>query len=326
MTSSKSIVFVDDEPQMLAALKRSLRSASADWDMAFYDDPLEALKAITADPPAVAVMDIRMPKMSGVELARAIKAEVPDVVCMVLSGSTDFEVAVDSINSGHVFRYFVKPCATETLVQGIQDALALRAEREEASASKESASAPSLAALEVIPYGVVVVGEDGRAQFTNARAGAMLAASGGLSLDSGGICRAARLEETERLQLAIASARESGETSALSLTAESDMPIRVTVQPYRVEGQTKTQSVCLFLFSDEMARALNPKLLISMFGLTVAESRLAAALAQGLSLDEAAQECGVTKSSARTYLKNIFSKLGVSRQAELVRTILTSLA
>ncbi|NMM45621.1 response regulator transcription factor [Rhodospirillaceae bacterium KN72] len=325
MTSSKSIVFVDDEPQMLAALKRSLRSAAADWDMAFYDDPLEALKAIAANPPDVAVMDIRMPKMSGVELARAIKAEVPEVVCMVLSGSTDFEVAVDSINSGHVFRYFVKPCATETLVQGIQDALVLRAEWDDAVATKHAA-APSLAALEVIPYGVVVVGEDGRAQFTNARAGAMLAAPGGLSLDSGGICRAVRLDETEKLQLAIASARETGETSALSLSAESDLPIRVTVQPYRVEGQDKTQSVCLFLFSDEMARALNPKLLNSMFGLTVAESRLAAALAQGLSLDEAAQECGVTKSSARTYLKNIFSKLGVTRQAELVRTILTSLA
>ena len=54
--------------------------------------------------------------------------------------------------------------------------------------------------------------------------------------------------------------------------------------------------------------------------------RLAAALAQGMTMDEAAAECGVTKSSARTYLKNIFSKLGVSRQAELVRTILVSLA
>jgi DNA-binding CsgD family transcriptional regulator len=59
-----------------------------------------------------------------------------------------------------------------------------------------------------------------------------------------------------------------------------------------------------------------------MFGLTASESRLAAALALGLTLEAAADSEGWTHSSAKTYLKSVFSKLGVSRQADLVRLIL----
>jgi DNA-binding CsgD family transcriptional regulator len=61
-----------------------------------------------------------------------------------------------------------------------------------------------------------------------------------------------------------------------------------------------------------------------MFGLTPAESRLAAALASGLALEAAAQAEGWTLNSAKTYLKSVFGKLGVSRQADLVRVVLTS--
>lgn len=55
------------------------------------------------------------------------------------------------------------------------------------------------------------------------------------------------------------------------------------------------------------------------FGLTPAEARLAARLRFGLSLKEASEELGISVNTARNQLKSVFEKLGVNRQADLVR-------
>jgi DNA-binding CsgD family transcriptional regulator len=60
----------------------------------------------------------------------------------------------------------------------------------------------------------------------------------------------------------------------------------------------------------------------ALFDLSPAESRLAMNLARGIPLAEAAQVCGITISSARTYLNRIFQKTGTHRQGELVALLL----
>ncbi len=57
------------------------------------------------------------------------------------------------------------------------------------------------------------------------------------------------------------------------------------------------------------------------FGLTTAESRLAAKLVQGLRVADAGAELGMTPSTARWHLKNIFAKTGTRRQADLLRLL-----
>lgn len=64
--------------------------------------------------------------------------------------------------------------------------------------------------------------------------------------------------------------------------------------------------------------------LIEMYHLTRSEARLALALGEGHTLAEAAAKLGVTVQTARTYSKRVFQKTGTRRQAELVRTLLTS--
>lgn len=59
-------------------------------------------------------------------------------------------------------------------------------------------------------------------------------------------------------------------------------------------------------------------LLRALFDLSAAESRLAAALATGLDLAHAAQQCGIATSTARSYLEKVFQKTGCHRQSELV--------
>jgi DNA-binding CsgD family transcriptional regulator len=67
-------------------------------------------------------------------------------------------------------------------------------------------------------------------------------------------------------------------------------------------------------------------LVAALFDLSPSEARLAALLTQGMTLTEAAAETGLTESTVRTYSKKIFSKVGVSRQTDLVRLILRSVA
>jgi DNA-binding CsgD family transcriptional regulator len=59
-----------------------------------------------------------------------------------------------------------------------------------------------------------------------------------------------------------------------------------------------------------------------LYGLTPAESRLAAKIAEGRSLEQAAVMLNITTETARSYIKRILSKTGVKRQAELVRLLL----
>jgi DNA-binding CsgD family transcriptional regulator/PAS domain-containing protein len=68
------------------------------------------------------------------------------------------------------------------------------------------------------------------------------------------------------------------------------------------------------------------RLVATLFDLSPSEAKLAALLTQGMTLAEAAAETGLTESTVRSYSKRIFSKVGVSRQADLIRLILRSVA
>jgi DNA-binding CsgD family transcriptional regulator len=63
-----------------------------------------------------------------------------------------------------------------------------------------------------------------------------------------------------------------------------------------------------------------------MFDLTGAEARLARLLTEGLSLDEAALHLNVSRNTLRSHLRALFVKTNTSRQSELMRTLMSSLA
>lgn len=69
---------------------------------------------------------------------------------------------------------------------------------------------------------------------------------------------------------------------------------------------------------------LNNAVARQLFGFTPSETALVIELANGLSLEEAAQSLGIRRNTARAHLRAIFSKTGVRRQTELVRIILNS--
>lgn len=79
-----------------------------------------------------------------------------------------------------------------------------------------------------------------------------------------------------------------------------------------------------YLSGDRWSRSNRCEQLVDLFGLLPSEARLAWALAQGISIGQAAQSLGLTVETARNYSKKIYAKTGASGQAELVRIILTS--
>jgi HD-like signal output (HDOD) protein/CheY-like chemotaxis protein len=114
----KGILFVDDEPGVLAGLSGVLRKQRSDWHMAFVPSGAEALRELAAAPYDVIVSDMRMPQMDGAALLRQVQKDYPHVVRIVLSGQTEEEVSRRLVHVAHQF--IAKPCEGRELRQTIE--------------------------------------------------------------------------------------------------------------------------------------------------------------------------------------------------------------
>jgi putative nucleotidyltransferase with HDIG domain len=119
----KRILFVDDEPRLLDALRRMLRPLHNEWDMRFVTSGPEALERLAAEPFEIVITDLRMPGMDGSELLAAIRDRCPDTTRIILSGTTDMDVTMQSVAMAHQF--LAKPCEPQTLRNTIRRAFAL---------------------------------------------------------------------------------------------------------------------------------------------------------------------------------------------------------
>ena len=81
----------------------------------------------------------------------------------------------------------------------------------------------------------------------------------------------------------------------------------------------------VFLRDPEHKSQASPDVIQSLFELTPAEASLALLLADGMTLEEAADDLNIRKNTARAHLRSIFSKTGVTRQTALVRLLLGSI-
>ncbi len=99
-------MIVDDEPVALKTVLKLMRQ-TPDFDVTFFtEDPQEFLKAVLEERPEVAVMDIDMPALSGLEISAAIRENHPD--CEILFVTAHNEYARDAF-SVYAFDYIEKP-------------------------------------------------------------------------------------------------------------------------------------------------------------------------------------------------------------------------
>lgn len=119
---SEKILFVDDDPNLLAAYQRGLRKQ---FEIETAQGGEEAITRIkVAGPFAVLVSDLRMPGMDGVRLLGQIRQLAPDTVRILLTGNGDLEGAIAAVNEGNIFRFLTKPCAPDALATALSAAIA----------------------------------------------------------------------------------------------------------------------------------------------------------------------------------------------------------
>ena len=139
-----------------------------------------------------------------------------------------------------------------------------------------------------------------------------------------------RLHETIRR---IAESEKRGERSLVEAirverpSGKRDFGLIVKPAPQpRYLDEQHIPGIVVFISDPDRHTAMAPASLEKLFGLTPAEAAFAVLLGDGLTLDEAAAEQSIARNTARAHLRSIFAKTGVSRQTQLVRLIVTSLA
>jgi two-component system response regulator HupR/HoxA len=109
--SQNKILFVDDEVNVLNAIKRVIMEES--YTPFFAGSASEALVIMEKNDISVIVTDMRMPVMDGLALLKIVKEKYPRTVRVVLSGYTQLSQMLATINQGEIFKFITKPWATE---------------------------------------------------------------------------------------------------------------------------------------------------------------------------------------------------------------------
>jgi len=181
----------------------------------------------------------------------------------------------------------------------------------------------------------MILDEQGRLLTTNAVGRALLDQDEGLGLRAGRLHIEGRdiNKELQQALSAIIKAQQQGQTSVVRAlrvprsATRSDLGLVIRPVPTSQwsEGQSSPSAV-VFISDPDLQESTSGQILGELFELTPAEANLATLLARGLSLAEVSLAQNISQHTARAQLKSIFSKTGVSRQAELVRLVLKSVA
>lgn len=123
MTDLPRVLFVDDDPNVLDAMKRSLKGR---YQMSTALSAAEGLAVLGTAVFDVVVSDMRMPGMNGAEFLKVARTVQPEALRIILSGHSDLEAAVAAVNEGHIFRFLIKPAPRLTLITALDAAVEQR--------------------------------------------------------------------------------------------------------------------------------------------------------------------------------------------------------
>jgi DNA-binding NtrC family response regulator len=116
-----SILFVDDEENILESMKREFRLAP--YTLLFALSGPRALDILRTTTVSVIVSDMRMPMMDGVTFLQKAKKAQPKTVRIILSGHADMQTVLQAVESGDIWRFLVKPWEHGDLVETVKKAV-----------------------------------------------------------------------------------------------------------------------------------------------------------------------------------------------------------
>jgi two-component system response regulator RegA len=110
---NRSLLIVDDDAPFRERLMRAMRDRG--FDAVGAADHQSAVAAATAESPELALVDLRLPDATGLDVVRDLKSIDPSTVVVVLTGYGSIATAVDSVKLG-ASTYLTKPADTDQIV------------------------------------------------------------------------------------------------------------------------------------------------------------------------------------------------------------------
>ena len=121
------LLLVDDEKDFVNILSKRLKRRNIDVVKAYSG--VEAIRVLRGQKFDVALLDLKMEDMSGIEVLKMIKIMAPRLAVIMLTGHGSAEAAEQGLKLG-AFDYLAKPCALEKLLEKIMEAYAYRQQNE----------------------------------------------------------------------------------------------------------------------------------------------------------------------------------------------------
>jgi len=115
------ICLVDDDLSMLKALDRSLSSVGLQAQL--FSEPLAFLSYVTCNSVALAVIDIWMSGMSGLQVQKKLQAVLPKTLVIIIT-ATDEDSVRDAAIQGGAIAYLVKPFDDDAFLTAVHQAMA----------------------------------------------------------------------------------------------------------------------------------------------------------------------------------------------------------
>ncbi|MFO1399491.1 MAG: EAL domain-containing protein [Burkholderiales bacterium] len=116
----RTLLIVDDEPNIVSSLVRLLRSE--DYRVLTAGNARDALELLALNRVQVIISDHRMPVMTGAEFLAKVKTLYPDIVRILFSGYIEMDALTEAVNRGAVYRFLLKPWDDDVLRDAVRDA------------------------------------------------------------------------------------------------------------------------------------------------------------------------------------------------------------
>jgi len=117
----RRVMIVDDEENILSALRRVLRREN--YELVTAQSGEQALQLLEAKPAQLIVADHRMPGMTGIEFLREVRRRWPDCIRLILSGYAEATTIIAAINEGEIYKFITKPWNDEQIRLDIRRAI-----------------------------------------------------------------------------------------------------------------------------------------------------------------------------------------------------------
>jgi DNA-binding NtrC family response regulator len=117
--AEKTVLVADDDQRICKFLGNLLSERGYTVSVAY--DGEEALGLIEKDPPDVALIDLKMPKIDGLELLKILQEKWPGIVSIMITAHGTLDSAIEATKLG-VYEYIKKPCANDQIVSAVERA------------------------------------------------------------------------------------------------------------------------------------------------------------------------------------------------------------